>query len=518
MSRRMLVNIKNVSISFQDNLLFKDLSFSVHKGELLAIIGANGCGKSTILNLLHSHVTDDRSRFEGVDISFAGSILFPPGTDLIHLPQLLRTGEGAQFSVDGLSPDKAALEKKLSGEFAVRARTDSDSVLSDGELQKRAIIRTLLEDRDLYLLDEPTNYLDIAGITAFEAYVHQLKRRGKGVILVTHDRTLTDNLADRTILITKSSIYHTIGGATDAWSIKIADFESRSKRAKDIKKKIRQMQDDARAKAGWAAQKEKQIIGSKKEKGHISRLSAKMAKRSKVVEQRAEKEIEKLKQTKPFVPLEIRLHYPEYRIRNREAFSLKDVCFRYEDSSDRRRKYLLRDITLSATTREKTCLMGTNGSGKSTIIKLARENLVPMKGTCRVNRGVKTAYVPQGLSGFFRRKVLLDNFSDCGCDQTTIRKYLGAVLIRKGKPLDPIDRFSYGELMRAAIVKCILMRAEFLFLDEPTSHLDIESIEVLEQLLQNFAGGFLLISHDRSFVGNVAEKLYALDRGRLILM
>jgi ATP-binding cassette subfamily F protein 3 len=514
----MLVNIKNVSISFQDNLLFEELSFSIHKGELLAIIGANGCGKSTILNLLHSRITGDNSCFEGVDIKCAGNILFPPDTDLIHLPQLLRKGEGAPHSLEGLSPAKAFLEKRLCGEFAVRTRTDSDDVLSDGEIQKRAIIRALLEDRDLYLLDEPTNYLDIAGITAFEAYVHQLKRKGKGIILVTHDRTLTDNLADRTILITKNGIYQTTGGATDAWSIKSADFESRRKRAKDIKKRIRQMQDDARAKAGWAAQKEKQIIGSKKEKGHISRLSAKMAKRSKVVEQRAEKEIEKLKQTKPFVPLEVRLRFPVYRIRNREAFSLKDICFHYEDSSDRRQKYLLRNITLSATTREKICLMGTNGSGKSTIIKLARENLVPIKGTCRVNTGVKTAYVPQGLSGFFRREVLLDNFNDCGCDQTTIRKYLGGALIRNEKPRDPIDRFSYGELMRAAIVKCILMRAEFLFLDEPTSHLDIESIEVLEQLLQNFAGGFLLISHDRTFVGNVAEKLYALDRGRLTLM
>ncbi|MCK4657740.1 MAG: ATP-binding cassette domain-containing protein, partial [candidate division Zixibacteria bacterium] len=233
MSLRMLVNIKNVSISFQDNLLFEGLSFSVHKGELLAIIGANGCGKSTILNLLHSRITGDSSCFEGVDIHCAGSILFPPATDLIHLPQLLRTAESAPHFLDSLSPAKAALEKRLCGEFAVRIRTDSAAVLSDGELQKQAIIRALLEDRDLYLLDEPTNYLDIAGITAFEAYVHQLKRQGKGIILVTHDRTLTDNLADRTVLITKNGIYHTTGGATDEWSIKSADFESRRKRAKD---------------------------------------------------------------------------------------------------------------------------------------------------------------------------------------------------------------------------------------------------------------------------------------------
>jgi ATPase subunit of ABC transporter with duplicated ATPase domains len=144
--------------------------------------------------------------------------------------------------------------------------------------------------------------------------------------------------------------------------------------------------------------------------------------------------------------------------------------------------------------------------------------LTPQRGSCYRNEGVRIAHVPQGLTGFFRHDRLLDNFDDCDCDQTTIRKYLGAVQIRNEKACDRIGSFSYGELMRAAIVKCILMRAEFMFLDEPTSHLDIESIEVLEQLLQSFPGGFLLISHDRSFVANVAEKLYTLDDGRLLLV
>lgn len=101
---------------------------------------------------------------------------------------------------------------------------------------------------------------------------------------------------------------------------------------------------------------------------------------------------------------------------------------------------------------------------------------------------------------------------------TVVRQYLGAALIRKDKVTEPIDQFSHGELMRSAIVKCILSKAEFLFLDEPTTHLDIESIEVLEHLLQNFNGGFLLISHDRSFVSNVADKLYMLEDGRLRLV
>ena len=133
-----------------------------------------------------------------------------------------------------------------------------------------------------------------------------------------------------------------------------------------------------------------------------------------------------------------------------------------------------------------------------------------------MNESVPTTYLPQGLQGFFSRPTLLDNFSDCECDASTVRRHLGAALIRRDKVHQPLDKFSNGELMRAAIVRAILTRSEFLYLDEPTSHLDIESITVLEQMLAAFPGGFLLVSHDRTFVENVADRLLLLDHGRLM--
>jgi ATP-binding cassette subfamily F protein 3 len=162
--------------------------------------------------------------------------------------------------------------------------------------------------------------------------------------------------------------------------------------------------------------------------------------------------------------------------------------------------------------------MGANGSGKSTILKLAQGKLRPQSGDFYLNESVPTAYVPQGLGGFFSEETLLDNFNVCNFDETSIRQHLGAALIRKDKVHEPIENFSQGELMRAAIVRCILLRAEFLFLDEPTSHLDIESINVLEHLLQSFKGGFVLVSHDRSLVANVAETVYVLEHKGLRLV
>ena len=132
--------------------------------------------------------------------------------------------------------------------------------------------------------------------------------------------------------------------------------------------------------------------------------------------------------------------------------------------------------------------MGTNGTGKSTITKLITGELDLFEGKRYINKNVHYHYLPQGLNGFFRESTLLDNFTSLELHQTAVRQHLGGVLIQGDKVTEPIKNFSLGELMRAAIIKCILEKAEFLLLDEPTSHLDIESVEILEQLLQNFPG------------------------------
>ncbi len=515
-----LINVKNLGISFQQRKLLEGLSFSVQTGQLLALIGANGCGKSTVLRVLHARKNNNEEP-DNDDISLSGDISKAPNLEVALLPQSLRTPGGIWSSLTDPSPEPTGLEGKLVCEFGLDDYLSPADQLSEGQLQKRALVHTLLADCDLYLFDEPTNYLDITGITAFEQHVERLKRGGKGIILVTHDRTLTDNLADRTVFITPNGIYQSAGGGSAVWSLKNADLTGRNRSAGEIRRKIRQLQEDMRSKAGWSAKKEKQKIGAKGAKGHISRLSAKMAKRSKTAQKRAEQQIEKLAATKPFVPKQLNLRFPDYKIRKRQVFSLRETCFSYGQEvplPDPAEKFLLDNISLAASTRDKICLMGANGSGKTTLLKLIQGEITPLSGDHQLNKGVKLIRLPQGLVGFYHRERLLDNFDQCNESETTIRRYLGAALIRREKVRDPITEFSYGELMRAAVVMSILQQAEFLLLDEPTCHLDIESIEVLEQLLQDFKGGFLVISHDRRFVENVAHKLYLLDGGRLTVV
>ena len=513
MSHNVLVNTRDLSIAYTGNTVIEGISFSVAAGELLAVIGANGCGKSTLLNVLIAESRKDRDYLLRNDVIMSGHIDVAPGIVVAHLPQKLRKND-FQATASELSYEKVSIEARLQESFGHAGGLSMREHLSDGELQKAAVIRTLITDAELYLLDEPTNYLDIDGITAFEGYVAHLKAAGKALILVTHDRALTDNLADHTIFITANGIFHTVGGFQQAWSVKTSDFKSRRKKAGQIKRKIRQLQQDRQRKAGWADRKEKQKRGARRARAHISTLSKKLAKRAQVAGRKAEREMKQLRRTKPFVPKSVSLHFPPYKVNRRQVFALAEAGFHYENQQPN----LLSAVTLTATTSDKFCLMGANGAGKSTIFKLITGQLEPTAGAFYLNEKVRLRYLAQGLEGFFNKERLLDNFAALGCDETTVRQYLGAALIRREKTKDLLGRFSQGELMRAAIVHCLLDRAEFLLLDEPTSHLDIESVEVLERLLESYQGGFLVISHDRTFVENVSERLYLLEAGRVRLV
>ncbi|MBU8932955.1 MAG: ATP-binding cassette domain-containing protein [candidate division Zixibacteria bacterium] len=512
MSSRPLVNIKNLSVSFLEKVIIDKLSFSIGRGEVVALIGANGCGKTTLLELVSHTYAQNRDYLNQFELRVKGDLNLATGIGLSYLPQMVKS------DIPEIDYSLAAMFERLAESFGLHQRSSDGDTLSDGQIQKEAIVVALVSDADLLLLDEPTNYLDIAGITAFEEQIKLLRRRGRGILLVSHDRTLINNLANRTIYMARNGIFQTEGGFSDAWSLAGMDFNSKLKQARVIRTKIGRLQNEVRRKMNWAEQKEKTKTGSKKDKGHISRLAAKLAARARAASLKARKEIDQLKKTKPIIPKKLVLRLPEYEVRNREVFSLADVSFSYGEAQSENGGNLLEAIDLAATTSDKLCLMGTNGAGKSTLLSLIMGRLKPLCGTRRINDAIKLRHLPQGLTGFFDQPTLLDNFRDTGSDETTVRYHLGAALLRGEKVNEPVTNFSYGELVRAAIVKCILQKAEFLLLDEPTSHLDIESIEVLEQLLIDFPGGFVIISHDRSFVENVSDKLYTLDGGRLRLV
>lgn len=514
MSNRMLVNLKNISLTGLTGTLFQGLSLTVNRGEIMALIGGNGCGKSTLLQLIKATSNGPVPRSIH-DFDLQGEIYLTPGTRTGLLPQLIGDDDNFIGLLDNVGLESSAEYLKINSELGLESVSQAVLTLSDGQLQKRSLAYILSRPYDLYLLDEPTNYLDLTGLTVFEEYLLQLKERGKSIILVTHDRALADAVADQTCYISTSGIYQVGGGASDAIGAHRHDIDSRKRKSQQIRNKIAQLQADMRQKFGWSDISEKRKKGAKRARAYYGMKSKKMAKRAVIARKRSEQEQKRLEEIKPFIPKQVDLQFPSLEIKRRRVFSLEEISFRYGAKNDR---YLLKNITIAADTSDKICLMGSNGTGKTTLLRLILGDLDPVRGKRLINDGVKTAYIPQGLKGFFNRTVLLDNFRDCPYTETEIRKYLGAVLLRQDKVIQPLGSFSYGELMRAAVVRCILEQAEFLFWDEPTSHLDIESITVLENILKEYRGGFVIISHDRTFVENTAENLYLLEHNSVKIL
>jgi ATP-binding cassette subfamily F protein 3 len=510
MTHGMLLNVQKLTITISGKRLFSSLSFTVNRGEVVSLIGPNGCGKSTLLNAITSIQSGDaknRRSGEIFGLEIDGSVAVAPGTVHAFLKQIVVPDD---ISKSDVTLSEGAL-RRVATDFCLDLAERDIGTMSAGMLQKLAIAELIARRADLYLLDEPSNFLDLPGIIALEHHISESTRRGAGVLLVTHDRELSDRVSDHTVYLAPQGNYYTEGGATTALELMESDYVSRKHRAESLKRKIEQLEKDFRARSGWAQRKEKSKRGAGGAKGFISHRSAKMARRAKAVQQRINRQRVELEATRPFVPKRVKLALPNRDIPNRKVFSLEGCSFRYADGPD----WILKDISLGATAREKISLMGANGAGKSTLLRLADGTLVPNLGTAYRNDSVAVGVVPQGLRDYFPEPRLLDNFAFAGVTETQIRQYLGAAMLRREKVLQNIDELSQGELVRAAIVHAILSKADFLIMDEPTSHLDLESIMVLEEILSDFSGGYLIVSHDRSFVSNISSKLYYVEQGCL---
>ena len=520
----MILNATNISKSFGSNEIIKDATFLVNEHEKVAIVGVNGAGKTTLLKILTGEESAD-----------SGSITLAKDAKLGYLRQINNVDSAlsiidelytviepilnmekrmSQMQEDMKHLTGSELEElyssytalthsyELMDGYAAKSRVvgilkglgfeeiDFDrkiNTLSGGQKTRVFLAKLLLEEPDIILLDEPTNHLDLRSIEWLESYL--LNYKG-AVIIVSHDRYFLDKIVSKVIDIENGNVQMYLGNYTD--------FSNK-----------KQMLLDARMKEYLNQQQE-----IKHQEAVITKLKQFNREKSIKRAESRQKQLEKIE----------RVEAPQTYSENMRLSldiskeSGKDVLTVHNLSKSFEHKKLFWDINFEIKRGERVAIIGDNGTGKTTLLKIINGLLNPDTGEVIYGSNVSVAYYDQEHQVLHMDKTLFDELSDTYPEMTNtqIRNILAAFLFTGEDVYKKIADLSGGERGRVSLVKLMLSRANFLLLDEPTNHLDIVSKDVLENALNNFPGTVCYVSHDRYFINKTATRILDLTENRLL--
>ncbi len=516
------ISVSSLVKSFEiGNNILDGLTFTVYSGERVGILGHNGCGKTTLFRILTGELDYDE-----------GEIMICPGKRLGLISQIpvypdgwttedvLKDAHKRLYAIShridelttemGHSGDQALLREydRLSEDFRRLGGYDMDTernkvangldidadmrarpfaLLSGGEKTRVNLARLILEDTDILLLDEPTNHLDLRATQWLEEYLLHFKGT---VLAISHDRWFLDEVVQRSIEINvgKAELYS--GGYSFYVEERRRRFDEKLKKYEKDQAKIEQLTRAAEQMHLWA------FMGN--DKLHKRAFSM-------------EKRIERLSHSEK--PVEQKKLSVKFRQRE---FSGDEVLVTDGLSKSFGGRTLFDALDLAVTGGERIALIGDNGTGKSTLIKLIMGEETPDKGYLYKGPAVRTAYLPQIVTFSDDRRSALDTMLyDCRCQPQEGRDRLAAFGFRGEDVLTPVGALSGGE--RSRLKLCMLMGSDinFLILDEPTNHLDIASREWMEDALSDYEQTLLFVSHDRYFIEKFATRIWALSDGKI---
>ena len=516
------VSVNNLVKSFEIGRNILDgLSFTVYTGERVGILGHNGCGKTTLFRILVHELDADEGQAaiaQGHRIGLISQIPVYPAdwTTEDVLKDAQRRLYAMNERMDQLTflmesdPSPALLREydKLSDDFRRLGGYTMDvdrnrvanglqipdvqreqlfSSLSGGEKTRVNLARLLLEDTDILLLDEPTNHLDLRATEWLEDYLLHFKGT---VLTISHDRYFLDKVVQRCVEICdgKAELYS--GNYSFYVEERQRRFEEKLKRYEKDQAKIDQLTRAAEQMHLWA------FMGADK-----------LHKRAFAMEKR----IEKLQASeKPMEQKKMNVKFKQREFNGDEVLVMDDLDKTYGE------KRLFHDLSLSVTGGERIALIGDNGTGKSTLLKLIMNLEKPDRGYLYQGPAVRTAYLPQIVEFSMGSRSALDTMLyDCKCQPQEARDRLAAFGFRGEDVLTPVGALSGGE--RSRLKLCMLMGSDinFLILDEPTNHLDIASREWMEDALSDYEQTLLFVSHDRYFIEKFASRIWALADGTI---
>ena len=497
------------------------LSFSVNSGERVGILGHNGCGKTTLFRILTGELDRDEGEVMIAPSKRMGLIsqipVYPKDwttEDVLksahsrlyaisdklealarrlesdHSPALLAEYDRLQEDFRRLGgyemdSDRSRVANGL--DIPPAMRSQSFDSLSGGEKTRVNLARLILEDTDILLLDEPTNHLDLHATEWLEEYLLHFKGT---VLIISHDRYFLDRTVQRCIEINEGQAEFYSGNYSFYVQERQHRFEEKLKKYERDQAKIEQLTRAAEQMHLWA------FMGM--DKLHKRAFSM-------------EKRIERLQQSeKPTEQKKLSVKFKQREFSGDEVLVMDELSKAFGD------KKLFSDLSATVTGGERIALIGDNGTGKSTLVKLIMGEERPDSGFLYLGPSVRKAYLPQIVSFSLDSRSAYDTMLyDCRCQPQEARDRLAAFGFRGEDVFTPVGALSGGEKSRLRL--CMLMGGEinFLILDEPTNHLDIASREWIEDALSDYEQTLLFVSHDRYFIEKFATRIWALDQGRI---
>lgn len=473
-----MLQVKNLSKEFAARVLFQNLSFTVGPNEKVGLVGRNGAGKSTLLKMIHGQVLLDQ-----------GEVQIPKDYRVGYLEQFIH------FTKETLIEECMQVLKKEEREQTYRAERilsglgfspenfNQNPMSFSGGMQLRInLCKCLLGEPDLLLLDEPTNYLDIQGIRWLKNF---LKRYTGSVLLITHDRSFMDDVVTHVLGLHRGRIYKVKGNSKKYYHyIEEQDTIHENTRLNQEKKRKETLEfvDKFRAKARQASLAQSRL-----------KMLDKM------------EEIAVL----PRIPLmKFRFNQKDFNAKN--MITVKDLTFGYEDEP------LFQSLNFSVDKRDRVAIMGGNGKGKSTLLRLLAKELNPNEGEVRTHSNNTLGFFGQtNLERLHQENTIAEEIAEVhsGLSDQSVRSICGSMLFSGDDAFKKIKVLSGGEKSRVMLGKIIATPCNLLFLDEPTNHFDQESVEVLIEELKDFKGALVFVTHSEYFARALATKMVVFNKG-----
>src|SRR5437867_10578230 len=513
-----MLTVSQLSKSFAGRPLFDDVSLQVNRGDRIGLVGPNGTGKSTLFALLLGDVSPDKGTIaieKNATIGFlpqetaaAGDetvleLALAVSPELVHAQKVIKEHEAAVAGVADPGSDDAAyhdalhvfdehggweLEPKAKRVLAGLAFRETDfdrpaRALSGGWIMRAHLARLLVMEPDLLLLDEPTNHLDLESLQWFQEY---LRTYPGAIVMISHDREFLNQLVGSIVEIAHSKLVCYRGDWDSYVEQKAAREEQQLAAYKNQQKEIASLQlfaDRFRAKASKASQAQSKL----KQIDRMKKIAAPVA-RGKT----------------------IKFHFPQPVRSGLRVITLKDVDHAYGDL------VVYRGMQYHAERGQRTVLVGPNGAGKSTLIKLLSGVLPVQHGVRELGHNVRTGYFSQNRIDVLNPShTVLDSARDMPnpVSEQTARTVLGSFLFRGDDVFKTVSVLSGGAKSRLALVRLLLDPPNLLLMDEPTTHLDVGSIDALIGALKQYHGTLILISHDVHFIRAIATSVLHVTAG-----